>query len=91
MENYTLSVKLHTVWKIYTVRIINYTLCKFCNTCQKNSSHLKFFTLPPVVAVVTIIRYAKYLKLNTKVCTTKYLILNTKVCTTKYLILNTKV
>ena len=32
---------------------------KFCVNCQKNSSHLKFFTLPPVVAVVTIIRYAR--------------------------------
>ena len=30
---------------------------KFCVNCQTNSSHLKFFTLPPVVAVVTIIRY----------------------------------
>ena len=28
--------------------------------CQKKSSHLKFFTLPPVVAVVTIIRYGIY-------------------------------
>ena len=32
---------------------------KFCVNCQTNSSHLKFFTLPPVVAVVTIIRYAR--------------------------------
>ena len=48
--------KLHTVCKI-THCVSNYTLCEILHWLSKNSSHLKFFTLTPVVAVVTIIRH----------------------------------
>ena len=34
---------------------------KFCINCQKKSSHLNFFTLPPVGAVVTFMRYVDIL------------------------------
>ena len=58
VENYKLSVKLRTVRKIYTVCIIIHCV-KFCVNCQKIPLTW-IFTLPPVVAVVTIMRYANY-------------------------------
>ena len=43
MENYTLSVKRHTVWKIYTVCIIIHCV-KFCVNRQKFLSLEIFYT-----------------------------------------------
>ena len=49
VQNYTLCVKQ------YTVKL--HTWCEILHSLSKNSSHLKIFTLTPLVALATNIRY----------------------------------
>ena len=61
VKNYSLCVKSHTVCEITHI-LQDSTGVPFALNMEKNSSHFKIFTLTPLVALATNIRYGQKCK-----------------------------
>ena len=86
-------VQLYTVFKITQCEITQEYLSTFCGyfscSLSKNSPHLKKFPPPPVVAVVTNIRYVQNTNTNTQyLIQYKYQMRHSNIKCTNYLIPN---
>ena len=73
VSNYTLCVKWNTWWKKYSLCVKSHIMCEITRFHRgsfrvkygKNSSHFKIFTLTPLVALATNMRYAQETHENT--------------------------